>query len=281
MNTELISIQAHGLGFVEGVRRHQSRTWFSDFFARKVFSIGDDNQLRVEAFVPGQPSGIGFDLSGALLVVSVHEGRIYRFAGHDISVLADIGAMYRGGLNDMVTGSDGICYVSAFPPPPVGQVIPDVPPDGGNIPLFMVTPDGKVNVVAEGLKFPNGMAISLDGRELLVAETMANRISTFPLLPGGLLGQRKTFAELGHRMPDGISLDSRGNLWVGSPFTSEFIRIDPAGKVDAEFPVPGRWAVSCAVGENPNELYCGVVETTLDDYKQGKAIGAIERWKLE
>lgn len=281
MNPVLINTPACGLGFVEGVRRYASRTWFSDFFARRVYSVGADNQLRVEAFVPGQPSGIGFDQSGALLVVSVHEGRIYRFAGGDQTILADIGETYRGGLNDMVTTSEGRCYVSAFPAPPVGQVIPDVPADGGNIPLFMVTPEGKVHVVAEGLKFPNGMAITPDGRELLVAETMANRISVFAVLPGGFLGERRTFAELNHRMPDGVSLDSRGYLWFGSPFTSEFVRLDLSGKVDAVIPIPGRWAVSCAVGDNPNELYCGVVETTLEDYKQGKAVGAIERWMYE
>jgi sugar lactone lactonase YvrE len=78
-------------------------------------------------------------------------------------------------------------------------------------------------------------------------------------------------------MPDGLSMDRRGRLWFGSPFTSEFVRLDTTGAIDEIVPTPGRWAVSCAVGDD-DDLYCGTVRTTIDDYKQGKASGAIERW---
>jgi len=273
----MIEVLVDGLGFVEGLRRHAGRTWFSDFSTRRVCSLGADNVLRTEAYVPGQPSGLGFAPGGGLMVVSVHEGRILRYDGENCTLVADVGGIYRGGLNDMLTTPNGLSYVSAFPAPPVGEVIADVPADGGQVPLFLVSQTGEVRIVAEGLKIPNGIAQSADGSELFVAETMAKRILAFPILADGSLGTQRTFADLGQRMPDGLSMDRRGRLWFGSPFTSEFVRLDTTGAIDEIVPTPGRWAVSCAVGDD-DDLYCGTVRTTIDDYKQGKASGAIERW---
>ena len=274
----MIETLVDGLGFVEGLRRHDGRTWFSDFSARRVYSFGGYNVLRTEAYVPGQPSGLGFAPAGGVLVVSVHEGRILRYENSSCTLIADIGAIYRGGLNDMLTTAAGQSYVSAFPAPPVGDVIADVPADGGQVPLFFVSAKGEARVVAEGLKIPNGIAQSVDGRELFVAETMARRILVFSILPDGSLSNQRTFADLGHRMPDGLSMDRQGRLWFGSPFSSEFVRLDTSGAIDEIVPTPGRWAVSCAVGDNDDELYCGTVRTTIEDYKQGQASGSIERW---
>jgi sugar lactone lactonase YvrE len=267
-----------GLGFVEGLRYRSDRLWFSDFGGRRVRSWGADGMLD-EAWVPGQPSGLGFAPDGSLLVVSVHEGHLLRFSQDGHLIAADIGASYRGGLNDMLTTPDGRCYISAFPVPLVGEPSPDVPPDGGNVPLFLVDSDGSVRRVCEGLKIPNGIAISADGSVLYVAETMANRLLAFDVAPDGSLSGQRVHADLAHRNPDGISIDRAGNIWVGCPFVSEFVRVNAAGEVDLTVPVPGLWAVSCAVGASDGELWCGVVRTTIEDYKQGRAEGAIMRWR--
>lgn len=273
------AIIAEGFGFVEGIRWRDGRVWFSDFGNRRVYSLSPSGERREEAWVPGQPSGLGFTPDGALLVVSVHEGHVLRYDAASHLVVADIGAIYRGGLNDMLTTPAGRSYVSAFAPPLIGQVTPDVPADGGNIPLFLVDTDGTVRIVAEGLKIPNGMALSADGSRLFVAETMACRILSFPVAADGSLGTAETFAELGVRSPDGIALDSQGRLWVSSPFTSEFVRLDPAGQVDRIVTVPGLWAVSCAVGATDEELWCAVVETSIEAYKKGHASGSIRLWR--
>jgi sugar lactone lactonase YvrE len=267
-----------GLGFVEGVRFHAERVWFSDFWSRHVRSFDQNGSVREEAYVPGQPSGLGFAPDGALLFVSTHDARIMRRQGSSQMVLADVGAHYRGALNDMLTTQEGHSYVSAFPVPNVGRPTPDAPPDGGSVPLFLILGDGEVKVVAEGLKIPNGITQSPDGRTLFVAESLGNRISAFPIRPSGTLGERRTYADLGTRTPDGLSIDRQGRVWFGSPFSSEFVRLDASGKMDEIIEVPGRWAVSCAVGERDDELYCGTVKTDIEQYKQGRGQGAIERW---
>lgn len=272
-------VVADELGFVEGIRWHDGRVWFSDFGNRRVYSMTSEGRLRDEVWVPGQPSGLGFTPDGALLIVSVHEGHILRRDDTVQLVIADIGAIYRGGLNDMLTTPEGRSYVSAFAPPLIGEVTPDVPADGGSIPLFMVDTDGAVRIVAEGLKIPNGMALSSDGNTLFVAETMACRILAFPVREDGTLGEPRVQLELGTRSPDGIALDRQGRLWVASPFTSEFLRFTPSGEVDTIVELPGLWAVACAVGASDEELWCAVVETTIEHYKQGRAKGSIRLWR--
>ncbi len=268
-----------GLGFVEGLRFRDGRVWFSDFWSRRVQSLGRDKDVREEAYVPGQPSGLGFAPDGALLFVSTHDARVMRRQATTEMVLADIGARYRGALNDMFTTPEGLSYVSAFPVPNVGRPTPDAPPDGGSVPLFLVRATGEVETVAEGLKIPNGITQSPDGQTLYVAESLGNRISAFQIRPDGTLGERGTHADLGQRSPDGLSIDRSGRLWLGSPFTSEFVRLDRSSNIDQIVEVPGRWAVSCAVGEHDDELFCGTVKTSIEEYKRGVGSGAIERWK--
>lgn len=269
---------AGGLGFIEGLRFRSGRLWFSDFGSRRVRSLGQDG-LRDEAWVPGQPSGLGFATDGSLLVVSVHEGHLLRFSAGGHQVEADVGAYYRGGLNDLLTTPGGRSYISAFPVPLIGEPSPDVPPDGGNVPLFLVDVDGAVRQVASGLRIPNGIAISQSGEVLYVAETMANRILAFDVAEDGSLSGQRVHADLGHRNPDGISIDGAGRIWIGCPFVSEFVRVNQSGVIDLAISVPGLWAVSCAVGASDDELWCGVVRTTIEEYKHGYAEGMVMRWR--
>jgi sugar lactone lactonase YvrE len=84
--------------------------------------------------------------------------------------------------------------------------------------IACVKPDGVATVVADGLCFPNGMAITPDGRTLIVAETMASRLTAFDVRADGSLANRRVFAELpaGAR-PDGITLDAEGAVWLADP----------------------------------------------------------------
>ncbi len=69
------------------------------------------------------------------------------------------------------------------------------------------------HVVANGLRYANGIAVSHDGRELYVSETLGREIRTYDIQPvSGALTLAADFS-----MPDGLDnldVDADGNLWV-------------------------------------------------------------------
>ena len=123
-----LEVVVDGLGFVEAPRWRNGKLWFSDFYARTVLTAEPTGEVERVTYVPGQPSGIGFSPDGALMIVSSHDGHLLRLYEGATSILAAIGAMYRGALNDMVVDSYGRCYISMFPVPTVGPGTVQRPP---------------------------------------------------------------------------------------------------------------------------------------------------------
>jgi sugar lactone lactonase YvrE len=271
-----LTVVVDGLGFVEAPRWHDGRLWYSDFSARTVSSVDEAGAVTLRAYVAGQPSGLGFAPNGDLLVVSTHEGHVLRIDDQGVTLVADVGAIYRGGLNDMTVDTTGRAYVSAFPAHVTGQRTGQIHGEP-KVPLFLVTEDGRVDVVAEDLAVPNGMALIEGGSVLVVAETLGRRLSAFDVETDGKLANRRVYADLGERKPDGICADPRDGVWFGSPFTSEYVRVRNGGEVVEVIDTPGRWAVSCAMGgADGHTLWCATVAVTLEEYRQGRGRGAIE-----
>jgi hypothetical protein len=73
---------------------------------------------------------------------------------------------------------------------------------------------GKVEVLADGLAFPNGLAMSRDGTHLLLAETTTGRILRYWLRPAAKAPAIEEVARLPW-FPDNIRMSPRGGFWVG------------------------------------------------------------------
>lgn len=275
------TIVAEGLGFLEAPRWHDGQLWFSDFYSRRVSSVDESGQVTPHVYVPGQPSGLGFLDDGTVLIVSTHEAHLLRWNGTAGAVVADIGAVYRGGLNDMVVDRFGRAYISTFPPPAIGQDHVDVA-SLPTVPIFMVDPDGAIKTVADDLKIANGMVITPDGGTLIVAETLGNRLLAYDIRADGTLENYRVFAEMGERQPDGICLDADGNVWVGCFSKSEFALIEDGGEVLRTIPTPGRWAVACALGGDDGKTLFGLtVRVTIEDYMDGRGEGTIMAYRVD
>ncbi|MCE3250062.1 MAG: hypothetical protein K0R41_3887 [Geminicoccaceae bacterium] len=96
---------------------------------------------------------------------------------------------------------------------------------------YIVVKDSKgARIVADGLGFTNENKIDPSGHFLYVNETMARRLSRFPILDGGSLGPRATVAEFGAgTFPDGFEFDSEGGIWIASVVSNRLLRIAPDG----------------------------------------------------
>jgi sugar lactone lactonase YvrE len=105
---------------------------------------------------------------------------------------------------------------------------------GFNAPVICrVEPDGAVHVAAEDLIFPNGMVLTPDGRTLIVAETLALRLTAFDVANDGTLSNRRVWADLSEQFgaPDGICLDAEGAVWIAAATTPRAMRIAEGGEV--------------------------------------------------
>ncbi|MFT4125369.1 MAG: SMP-30/gluconolactonase/LRE family protein [Gordonia sp. (in: high G+C Gram-positive bacteria)] len=222
--------------FLECPRWHDGRIWFVDFYRYEVLSAAaDGSDLRVEAQVPQQPSGLGWLPDGRLLVVSMRDATLLR-REHDgsLSVHADLGPYVTGYPNDMVVDAAGRAYVGNFG----FDLMNEAPPCTTS--LLRVDPDGTVTEVADDLWFPNGSVITDDG-VLLVDETFGNRVSAFDIAADGSLTNRRVWATFGETpapgaglaevlgqagvAPDGCCLDADGALWIADALAGRAIRV--------------------------------------------------------
>jgi gluconolactonase len=84
--------------------------------------------------------------------------------------------------------------------------------------ILRVDHDGvRCEVVADGLDLTNEVKLSADGRYLYAVETFGSRVVRFAIRHDGSLGEKEAVGpeNLGHDvMPDGITFDAVGNLWV-------------------------------------------------------------------
>ncbi|WP_338886621.1 SMP-30/gluconolactonase/LRE family protein [Rhodococcus sovatensis] len=232
-----------GYTYFECPRWRDGRIWVSDFYSQQVLSAQEDgSDVRVEAEVPQQPSGLGWLPDGRLLIVSMRDHTILRREDDgSLVVHADLSSHVDANLNDMLVDSRGRAYVGNFGFDLMNLATPDTAD------LLRVDPDGSVHVVAKDLYFPNGMALTPDG-ELLVDETVGNRISVFAVHPDGSLGERRDwvkFAELPDMSdmttalgqlvlaPDGCAIDTDGSLWVSDALGQRIVHVVPGkGVVD-------------------------------------------------
>ena len=265
-----------GLIFLEGPRWYDGKLWFSDMFAGQVRTVDLSGNTEVVAEVAERPSGLGFLPDGRLLIVSMQNRLLLRLDRDGLTTVADLSELAVGSPNDMVVDTHGRAYIGHF-----GYDL-----FGGEEPkpasLLLVTPDGQVREVADGLEFPNGTVISPDGKTLIVAETFGRRLTAFSIADDGGLSERRVFAQLDAETPDGICLDAQGGVWVSSFESGEFVRVKDGGTITERIPVPGKRAVACALGGPQRQtLFLLTAETTLEELAQGKSIGRVETVRVD
>jgi sugar lactone lactonase YvrE len=107
------------------------------------------------------------------------------------------------------------------------------------------------------------MAVTADGRTLIMSETHAARVTSFSIDQDGGLSEKRTIAT-DIPFPDGLCVDAEGGVWVGSLFASEFLRVTQGGKITHRVQVPSPyWALAPAFGgADRHTLYLIAADTT-------------------
>jgi sugar lactone lactonase YvrE len=216
-----------GISFGESPRWHDGRLWFCDWGAEELIALDLEGRSEVIVHVPSFPFCIDWLPDGRLLIVSARDQALLTMAADgslvthtDLSVLSD-----RPPGNEIVVDGRGNAYVN-----------------GGGFNLMsgedfapgmvaLVTPDGSARQVADGIEFPNGMAVTDDDSTLIVAESYGRRLSAFEIAADGSLSNRRVWADLGDGVPDGICVDADGAVWYADVPNRRCVRVREGGEV--------------------------------------------------
>src|ERR1039458_1648593 len=202
-----------GLAFGESPRWHQDRLWFSNWGTQEVRTVNLDGASEVVACIPTTiPFSLDWLPDGRLLVVSGQEALLLRREPDGSLVThADLSGL-DSVFNEIVVDGRGNAYVN-------GTVI------------ALVTPQGAVRQVADGLSFGNGMVVTPDNSTLIVAESHGNRLTAFDIAPDGSLSNRRVWADLDGGFPDGICLDFESAIWYADVPNKRCVRVREGGEV--------------------------------------------------
>jgi sugar lactone lactonase YvrE len=216
---------ATGIAFGESPRWHDGRVWYADWGTQQIVAVGLDGTSEVVAAVPSAPCCFDWLPDGRLLAVSGGEGRLLRMeADGSLTTHADLTKVLTPPWNDIAVDRRGNAYVNAIGFEfPGGEFVPGV--------IAVVTPDGSPRQAAEGVAFPNGMAVTPDGATLIVAESYGNRLTAFTIGADGSLSDRRVWAELGTDAPDGVCLDAEGAVWYGDVPNQKAVRVREGGEI--------------------------------------------------
>jgi sugar lactone lactonase YvrE len=230
-----------GVALGESPRWHDGRLWFADWGAREVIALATNGASEVMVHAPSMPFCIDWLPDGRLLLVSGRDGLLLaQEPDGSLATYADLTGISRHPWNDIVVDGRGNTYVNTIGFEfPGGQFAPGF--------VALVTPDGMVRQVADGLAFPNGMAVTPDNKTLIVAESYGERLTAFDIAGDGSLSHRRVWASMPGDHPDGICLDAEGATWYADVGSSHCVRVREGGEIVQTVPLD-RGCFACMLG---------------------------------
>lgn len=246
----------------------------------EIFADGSFERMGPKG---GAPNGLNMDRQGRVLIANFgiydrEDGPLQRFdpaTGHHENLLLEVEGKLLTSSNYPVMTSDGNIWCANSTHAETWPQALDGRTDGF---IFVLRPDGSSSVVAEGLKFPNGLALSADEAFLFCAQTSGADVVRLAILPGGRLGPAERYGpalgnlntpERQHPMEtlgytDGVGMDAEGNLWVCLPAANRVVAIKPSLEVVTVIDDPSGETVNHPTnvtwgGSDLKDLYIGSI----------------------
>ncbi len=262
---EAFTVFATGVDHPECVAFDRAGDLWAGGEAGQIYRITPDGTVRLVVTLGGFCAGLAFSPADELFVCNPQHGIVRVKSNGDFSIFASHAGDHKiicpnYGLFDAA----GNYYVT----------------DSGNWKkhngqLLRFTPDGRGQTLAGPFGYANGLALSADEKFLFMVESDTNSVLRFEIHPNAPLGAATTYATECGRFPDGLTLDTEGNLYVCCYASDEIWRVRPSGEKDLFAWDP--WAVLLGSptnmafgGKNFDELYiANLARTTITRAKVG------------
>jgi sugar lactone lactonase YvrE len=252
------AVSYHGEGpvWIGGLR-------FVDMLAGDIVALDGDGavveRLRVgtvaASFRPRRDGG---------LVVAVERGFALVDTRGRVETLPEVWADPGVRMNDGATDPDGRFYC--------GSMAYDVTPGAGA--LYRLDPGGAVTVVLEAVTISNGLAWTPDGRTAYYVDSPTQRIDVFDYDAEAGLTNRRPFVTVAEHdgLPDGLTVDCEGGVWVTLFGGSAVRRFGSAGTLEEVLDLPVTQATACTFGgDRLDELYITTSRENLAEDEQPQA----------
>lgn len=198
----------------------------------RIFRISPEGEWSQLSEYEGWPNGLRITSDGRIFVTDYRVGLVHIDAqtGEPSVLLSHRNTEGFKGLNDLTISSDGdILFTDQGQTglhDPTGRV-------------YRLRADGRLELLLGNVPSPNGLVLDLHEKVLFVAATRGNCIWRGPFMPDGTLSKVGNFFQLyGPTGPDGLAMDSAGNLAIAHPGSGSVWLVDPQGEVVARVKGP-------------------------------------------
>jgi sugar lactone lactonase YvrE len=125
--------------------------------------------------------------------------------------------------------------------------------------------DGSLDRVIDRVSLSNGLGWSPDGRTMYYTDSPEKRVDAFDFdVDQGTISNRRPFVEIGDAIPDGLTVDADGGVWIALWGGSSVRRFTPEGTLDAIVDVPAAKVTACCFGgDDGRTLYVTTASVNL------------------
>ncbi|MEV5835459.1 SMP-30/gluconolactonase/LRE family protein [Nocardia sp. NPDC052112] len=318
------SVVLDGLGDPGALRWHENALWFSDFAHGTVHRWSGSGSAETVVEVPGGAGGLGWLPDGRMLVASMDGGRVYRLeADGRLVEHADLRRLVGGPVSDVLVDATGRTYVGnyGFDYIEFARRQPNsmlyAPPGPPRASLAYLAPDGSLLDVSDPLVFPKGYLISADGSTMVIAETIAMRLTAFDIRADGTLANPRLWASLispslwrllndsglagritrrvstlldrpaiakrsaSPIAPDDLAWDSDGRtIWVANTLRGECVRVAEGGRILDRIATSQATSSCLVAGRDGRTLFIATAPVDAPDLARELGGGRIEMFGL-
>jgi gluconolactonase len=237
---------AGGFAFTEGpCCDDQGNVYFTDQPNDRILIWTIDGKLQPFLSPCGRANGLCFDGRGRLWSCSDEKNELWRIdvatKQHTV-VIKDFEGKLLNGPNDVWVRPDGGLYLTD--PYYRRSYWHRGGPEQSQAAVYYLPPDGtKLTRVTDGLKEPNGIIGTPDGKVLYVGDLAGGQTWAYDIAPDGSLSGQRLFCKLGS---DGMTIDDEGNVYLCGHGVTIF---DKSGRQIQKIPIPGEgWTGNICFG---------------------------------